>query len=249
MTEDQIVTAAALLAEAERAGTQIETLPFVPETVDEAHRIQDRAAALLGTPIGAFKATALPDKEPTRGLIYQHMIRPSPASLSPVEVPHLGVEAEVAFRFTRALPARRAPYRREEVAQAVVALPAIEVVSGRYRTPRVLPPLVQLADRIANGALVTGAEVADWARLDMKTLPVVLTVNGETVVAREGGHPTGDPLGVAVALVNLMRDRSGVEAGQIVTTGSWTGLLFFKPGDRCEIAFAGLGGAELVFAG
>jgi 2-keto-4-pentenoate hydratase len=249
VTEDQIATAAALLAEAERTGTQIETLPFVPETVDEAHRIQDRVAALLGAPIGAFKATALPDAEPTRGLIYRHMIRPSPASLAPVEVPQRGVEAEVAFRFMRALPARSTPYSRAEVAETVVALPAIEVVSGRYRDAQILPRLVQLADRVANGALVTGAEVADWTRLDMKTLRVVLTVNGETVVEREGGHPTGDPLGVAVALVNLMRDRAGVEAGQIVTTGSWTGLRFLNPGDRCAIAFAGLGGVELVFAG
>ena len=249
VTEDQIATAAALLAEAERKGAQIETLPFVPETVDEAHRIQDRAAALLGTPIGAFKATALPDAEPTRGLIYRHMIRPSPASFAPAEVPQLGVEAEVAFRFTRALPARSAPYSRDEVSDAVIALPAIEIVSGRYRDAQSLPRLVQLADRVANGALVIGAEVADWARLDMKTLPVALTVNGETMVAREGGHPTGDPLGVAVALVNLMRDRSGVEAGQIVTTGSWTGLRFFNPGDRFTVAFAGLGGVELVFAG
>ena len=249
VTEDQIATAAALLAEAERACTQIETLPFVPETVDEAHRIQDRVASLLGAPIGAFKATALADKEPTRGLIYRHMIHPSPASLSPVEVPHLGVEAEIAFRFTRALPAQSAPYSRAEVSAAVIALPAIEVVSGRYGDPRILPPLIQLADRVANGALVTGAEVADWTQFDLKTLRVVLSVNGETVVEREGGHPSGDPLGVAVALVNLMRDRSGVEAGQIVTTGSWTGLRFFKPGDRFTVSFAGLGGVELVFAG
>jgi 2-keto-4-pentenoate hydratase len=249
VTEDQIATAAALLAEAERTGTQVETLPFVPETVDEAQRIQDRVAALLGEPIGAFKATALPNAEPTRGLIYRRMIRPSPASLAPAEVPQRGVEAEVAFRFMRALPARSAPYSRAEVAEAVVALPAIEVVSGRYRDAQILPRLVQLADRVANGALVIGAEVADWTRLDIKTLRVVLTVNGETVVEREGGHPTGDPLGVAVALVNLMRDRAGVEAGQIVTTGSWTGLRYFNPGDRCAVAFAGLGGVELVFAG
>jgi 2-keto-4-pentenoate hydratase len=74
-------------------------------------------------------------------------------------------------------------------------------------------------------------------------------VNGETQIEREGGHPTDDPIGGAVALVNMMRDAGGVKAGQIVTTGSWTGLPFLKPGDRCVVRFEGLGEAEVVFDG
>jgi 2-keto-4-pentenoate hydratase len=38
-----------------------------------------------------------------------------------------------------------------------------------------------------------------------------------------------------------------VKAGQIVTTGSWTGMMFLKPGDRCVVQFETLGGAEVVF--
>ncbi|HEY1856672.1 2-keto-4-pentenoate hydratase [Acidocella sp.] len=247
MTEQEIASAAAALAEAERSGTQLEALPVAPASVTEAHAIQDRVVALTGTPVGAFKATAPLDKEPTRGLIYAHMIRQSPARLPTAEVPHLGVEGEVAFRFTRDLPARGTPYTREEVAEALVALPAIEVVSSRYREPRAKPPLEQLADRNINGALVPGAEIADWSHLEMQSLRVTLFVNDEPVVDREGGHPTGDPLGVAVALVNMMREGTGVKAGQLVTTGSWTGLRFLNPGDRCAVEFAGLGRAEVVF--
>ena len=61
-----------------------------------------------------------------------------------------------------------------------------------------------------------------------------------------GGHPIGDPVGVAVALVNLMRKQYGVKAGQVVTTGSCTRILSLQPGDRYEVEFEGLGGAELV---
>ena len=98
-----------------------------------------------------------------------------------------------------------------------------------------------------NGALVPGTEIADWAHLEMPSLRVTLFINDEPVVDREGGHPTGDPLGVAVALVNMMRAGSGVKAGQLVTTGSWTGLRFLNPGDRCAVEFAGFGRAEVVF--
>jgi 2-keto-4-pentenoate hydratase len=227
----------------------IEALPQSPETVAEAQAIQDRTATLLGEAVGAFKANAPPDAEPTRGLIYARMIRPSPARIAPAETPHLGVEGEIAFRFTRDLPGREAAYAREEVAGAVLALPAIEVVSGRYRDPRSRPPMEQLADNIINGALVPGEEMRDWPHLDLPRLKVTLLVNDEVVLQHEGGHPIGDPLGVAVALVNMQRMGEGVRAGQIVTTGSCTGLRFLKPGDRCAVRFEGLGGAELVFEG
>ena len=92
-----------------------------------------------------------------------------------------------------------------------------------------------------------GMEMHDWPNLDMTRLRISLLVNGKPVVEQQGGHPTGDPLGVAVALVNMMREASGVKAGQMVTTGSWTGLRFLKPGDRCMVKFENLGEAEVVF--
>ena len=225
----------------------IEALPAAPSSVAEAHLIQDRVAAALGEAIGGYKINALPGDEPTRGLIYARMIRPSPARIAPSEAPHLGVEAEIAFRFARDLPARDKPYRRAEVLEAMAALPAIEIVSSRFRDPLKALPLEQLADNLINGALAPGSETREWSRLDLARLHVTVEVNGETVVTRQGGHSGGDPAGFAVALVNTMRDAGGVKAGQIVTTGSWTGLRFLKPGDRCSIRFEALGGAEVIF--
>jgi 2-keto-4-pentenoate hydratase len=247
MTESEIETAAQTLAEARRSGVLIAALPVVPASVAEAHAIQDRVAALLGAVVGGFKAGAPPGAEPTRGLIHAPMIRPSPARMSPVEVPHLGVEGEIAFRFTRDLPARAMPYTREEVAKAVSVLPAIEIVSGRYRDPRGRPNLEQLADCTINGGLVFGDEIADWAHLDLPKLHIRMLVNDEVVVDKRGGHPTDDPLAAAVALANML--PGGVTAGQIVTTGSWTGMDFLKPGDRCVVRFEGLGEADVVFEG
>lgn len=249
MTEQEMSDAVALLAQAWRSGTRIEGLPVSPATVSEAHAIQDRVAAVLGEPVGAFKANAPPGLAPTRGLIYRRRIRRSPARISPVETPDLGVEGEIAFRFMRDLAAQEIPYGREEVAGAVAVLPAIEVVSSRFRDPRSRPVMEQLADCIINGALVAGPETHDWSHLDLPSLHVALLVNDQPVLQRQGGHPTGDPLGVAVALVNLMRDAGGVKAGQMVTTGSWTGLRSLTPGDRCVVQFEHLGCAEVLFEG
>jgi 2-keto-4-pentenoate hydratase len=249
MTEPEIETAAEILAEARRSGRLVDALPVVPASIAEAHAIQDRIAALLGDPVGGFKANAPAEGEPTRGLIYARMIRPSPARMSQAEVPHLGVEGEIAFRFMRDLPARAEPYTRDEVASTVAVLPAIEIVSGRYRDPRGRPNLEQLADCIINGGLVFGQEIADWSHIDLPNLRIIMLVNDAPVHDKQGGHPFGDPLAAAVALANMISANGGVKAGQIVTTGSWTGMDFLKPGDRCVVRFETLGEAEVVFDG
>jgi 2-keto-4-pentenoate hydratase len=247
MTEAELTAAAELLAHARRSRTQIDGLGETPASISEAHAIQDRVAALVGEPIGGFKASAPPGGDPTRGLIEARMIRRSPARMAVAEVPHCGVEGEVAFRFTRDLPPRDAPYSRDEVAAAVAVLPVIEIVSSRFRDPIGRPKLEQLADCGINGGLVIGSDIADWSHLDLPKLHMTFIVNGETRIARDGGHPTDDPIAGAVALANLQRTGAGVTAGQIVTTGSWTGLPFLKPGDQCIVRFEGLGEAEVVF--
>jgi 2-keto-4-pentenoate hydratase len=222
-------------------------LPVQPGSVAEAHAIQDAVAAQLGEAVGAFKANAPPNEEPTRGLIYARTIHPSPAHLSSAEAPDRGVEGEVAFRFTRNLPPREQPYTREEVSEAVEACAAIEVIASRFQDHTARSALEKLADCLSNGGFVPGAPVRDWGALNFGGIHVTLSVNGEPVVDQEGGHPTGDPLGAAVELVNMMRAGAGVRAGQFVTCGSYTGVRFLKPGDAWVARFDGLGSAEATF--
>jgi 2-keto-4-pentenoate hydratase len=249
MGPNDIAAAAALLVAARREGRRIGPLPTAcrPAGVADAHAIQDAVTAALGTPIGAFKANAPAGAEPTRGVIYAPTVYASPARISVAVVPQCGVEGEVAFRFRRDLPPRPTPYTREEVAAAVEACAAIEPVTSRFENPDVATPMEKLADCIANGAFVHGATVTDGQRLDLGKLKVTLTVNGVVVLEQTGGHPTGDPLGIAVALVEMMRATTGVKSGQFVTCGSCTGLRYLKPGDTCGVRFEGLGSAELTF--
>jgi 2-keto-4-pentenoate hydratase len=246
MTEDEMAAAVAMLVAARRGGGLIEALNATPASAAQGHEIQDRVAMALGEPIGGFKANAPPRDEPVRGLIYASAIFASPARLAASKVVHEGVEGEIAFRFLRDLPPRAEEYARAEVVKAMSAFAAIEVVSGRFSDRRSRPPMEQLADCLLNGALVLGGELVNWARLDIANLRVRVWVNGEPVLQHVGGHPIGDPVGVAVALVNLMRHQTGVTAGQVVTTGSCTRILSLQPGDRYEVEFEELGGAELV---
>jgi 2-keto-4-pentenoate hydratase len=245
--EAEIAAAVALLVGARRHSTRIEGLSLPEATVAEGHAIQDKVAAMLGEPIGGYKANAPPGQPAVRGAIYARMIFPSPARIAPILVPDLAVEGEIAFRFLCDLPARDTDYSRQEVARATAVLPAIEVVSGRLADWRSRPAAEQLADCLNNGALVTGLEISNWQSLAVANLRVATFLNGEALSERTGGHPTGDPLGVAVALANIQRHLDGVKAGQLVTTGSCTGIRTLRPGDHFAVAFEGLGRAEAQF--
>jgi 2-keto-4-pentenoate hydratase len=245
-TQD-IQACAEALVSARRGGGFIEALPVEPSSIAEAHAVQDRTAALLGEPVGAYKVNVTTERGVVRGLIYERTVRSSPAVVSKKDAPHLGVEGEIAFRFTRDFPARAADYTYDEVAAGVAAAAALEIVSARYPSATGHPFLVSLADCLVNGGLVVGDAVADWPRLDFAQIGVTFELNGEVVHQGQGGHPAGDPLIFGVALVNEMREAGGVKAGQVVTTGSLTGVRFLKPGDSCAVRFAGLGEARVTF--
>lgn len=241
MTPSQIDQAAALLADARRAQNRVDLLPVAcrPATPEDAHAIQDAVTTALGKPVGAFKSGPT-----TRGVIYADSIYQSPAAVPVAEVPQCGVEGEVAFIFRHDLPPRATPYSPAEVAAAVDACVTIEPVTSRYANPDAASPLEKLADCSSNGGLVVGSRRSEWRHLDFATIPVTLTVNGNSVLNQNGGLPSGDPLANVVALVAMM---GSVRAGQVVTCGSYTGLRYLKPGDTCTAHFDGLGEAELTF--
>lgn len=263
----RIAEAAALLVAARKQRSRIGPLPAAcrPESVPDAHAIQDAVTAILGAEVRAFKANAAANSavkpasrspadapwlipEGVRAPIYASTIRVSPARFLVAEVPQCGVEGEVAFRFRRDLPPRPMSYTREEIAASIDACAAIEVVTSRFADPDAATFYDKLADCVSNGGFAHGETVRDWHGLDFSRIRVTLTVNGETVVKQPGGHPTGDPLGIVVALVEMMRTAGGVTAGQFVTCGSYTGLRYLKPGDICGVSFDGLGAAEVRFA-
>jgi 2-keto-4-pentenoate hydratase len=250
MNEQQIERAARILVQARRDMKPLNGLPedLKPSSIEEAHAIQDRVSTQLGKLIGGFKAMKPADGDATRGIIYGGTIHASPSHLPASTVPQCGVEGEVAFIFRRDLPYRTEPYSRNEVAAVLDACAVIEVVHSRFAQKAPVSNLEKLADSISNGALVHDVPRSDWRGLQLGKLKVTLTVNGKSRLDQIGGHPTGDPLGVAVVLANIWREKGGVRAGQFVTCGSFTGLKFLKPGDVCSVRFEGLGAAQVTFA-
>ena len=239
--------AVACLVAARRARRWLDALPEAARPADlaAAHAIQDATVTALGDRVAGWKV-ATGSGAVMRGVILGSVVVPSPAVVEASAVPLLGIEAEIAFAFEHALPPREAEYSRAEIEAAVTAFVGIEIVASRFTNYKDTPLLDRTADCMSNGAFVTGTRRADWRTIALSQLEAVVTINGAVAVQQTGRHPTVDPLLPAIDLVNALRSGTGVQAGQFITTGTYTGLHFARPGDRVAVSFTGFGDAGVT---
>jgi 2-keto-4-pentenoate hydratase len=200
-----------------------------------------------GWKVGATSAAAqrlLAVTEPATAPMFAADCHKSPAEVAVFDGQSASVESELAFRFAMALPPRKDAYRRAEVLAAVGAvLPAIEVVGCRFEGgfPGIGSARL-IADMVANAAWVRGPERADWRRFDLKRHAVRLIRAGTTIAEGVGANALGDPLRVLEWTANhLSALGDGIAAGEVVSTGTLTGVTAIKPGDRLLADFGELG--------
>ncbi len=214
-----------------------------PAEETEAWAIQREVLRRLGGRIGGWKCSCPPGKPHSGAMLDAAGVRPGPASWTVPAGGRIGIETEIAFRLGRDLPPRGTPYARDEVLDAVAgAFPAVELVASRYADPTKVSILEAMADSVAHAGLVFGADVPGWRGMDLGTVTVRQSYGGEVQVEQAGGNPSGDPYTPLVWLANhLPRFGLHLEAGQVVTTGSCTGLLYVAPGRRVVGGFLGFG--------
>jgi 2-keto-4-pentenoate hydratase len=252
---EKIIRAAEILANARNAGQKLTGLPddLAPTTEGEAFAIQREVLRLLGLSIGGWKCAAPPGKPQSGAPMPASGFQRSPARQPFPADQQIGIEGEIALRLGADLPGRSGgkPYTRDEVLAAVAAaMPAIELVSGRFVDLRAVPPLVLMADSIAHFGFVHGEDAPGWRSLDLSRLRVRLDFAGEVQVEQVGGNPSGDPLSGVVWLANrLVETGTHLRAGEIITTGSCTGLIFTSPDKPVTVEFEGLGTASVELAG
>lgn len=243
---------AELLLAARRSGTPIATLPasLVPPSAEVAYAVQDLTARALGRIAGWKVGAASPSAEPNCAPLFAELVAPSPARFPAARFPLGGIEGELAFRFAKPLPPRPTPYGEDEVWQAVATLhPAIELVQTRFADLKTQDKLALLADNQANGAFCFGAGVRSWREIDYLQQPARLTLDGTLAASAVGGNAAGHPRRLLVWLANhLSRRGRGIAAGDIVTTGTHTGLVFAAPGATATVQFPGIGEARLTLS-
>ncbi len=250
MQPREVERAARLLAEARRSGRPLDSLPreLAPATVADAYAIQDAVAQALGGVAGWKVGAKAPDAEPTCAPLPAVRVFASPKRFTPAELRLRGIEVEIAVRLGRDLPPRDRPYTPDDVAAAVASVhPAIELVESRFVDFRTTDPIAVLADSNSNGAIVHGPPGPARMPVDQTRQPVHLRFGADEVVRAVGGNPAGDVWRLLAWLANHCAARcGGLRTGDLVTTGSCTGMLFAEPGTHVVADLAGLGRVEVL---
>lgn len=230
MNRSEHDAAARLLFAARQSFTPGPRLPaeLRPADTADALAIQARTLELVGKPIGGYKCSVPTEPRPVS---YAPIFAPSILSASPYPVPGVAtqarIEPEIAFVIGRDLPPRATPYSDDDVRAAVKeARFVLEIIGTRYAEPSTVTFPELLADNVANLGLFVGPPLADpWGK-KLDTFPITVRTSDAVLFTRDGKHPDGHPLRGLVWLANYLASHGQtLEAGTIVTTGSYCGIL------------------------
>ncbi len=249
--EAELLEAANLLMNARRTLTPIDALPepLRPVNQDEAYWIQDQIAEAF-EPIGGWKIGApSPEDDPLFAPMPLSFIRPGGVCMRSGMNRYRGLEAEVAFLLGKDLPPRETPYTRQDTIDAIQSChPAIEVLESAFTDPTAVDNLSKVADLQLNGGFVFGPACPEWRKINFTDEHVSLDIDGTVRVERTGSNPSGDLFRLIPWLANQGAARTGgLQAGQWITTGSWTGNTLAIAGSSVDVRFTTLGRVTLGF--
>ena len=175
-----------------------------PRTIEEAYAVQTATVRALGGTGGWKFVARRGDQAPRCAPIPAKTFFEAPAVVPPEGLVGPEVEAEVAVRFARDLPAKRAPYAERDVLAAIGTLhPALEILSSRYDDRTKAHPLSTLADLLSSAGVVLGPGIQGWDRFDLARIAVAMSVDGVEVAKAETGPGNGALLETLTWLVNL----------------------------------------------
>lgn len=249
-----------LLATLRREGRQQSGLEprLVPPDTATAYRVASAVAEELGWQVAGWKIAAMKEEmqkalrtdAPIYGRVFAPNIRPTPVTVVRATLCSPIPEVEYQALLGADLPPRATPYTQAEVAEAVASLhPGIELAECRFIHDPAFPPLpAVLADGAGSGTIVHGLAIEDWKKRNVPHQEAVLLCNGTPRRRGTAAAALGHPMAPVTWLANeLSRTGVGLKAGQMISTGTLTGMLAPKSGETYVADFGPFGSVTLKF--
>jgi 2-keto-4-pentenoate hydratase len=243
--------AAYALLNARKSGSLVpsEALSRVTD-LDSAYAVQREQLALSGEAVAGWKigATSVAAQKVLGldgaifGPICEGAIYASGATVALHPQHGNSLESEFTIRLAQDLPPRDTPYTRAEIKAAVASIHAsFELVGCRLESGIAGSGHLVPADFGVNGGAVLGTEISSdhWDTLDQIT--VTQTIEGDAVQglgAQTGWAHVFDAVAWLAGQSALM--ARPLQAGDIVMTGTCTGVLLIKSGQTLHADFGGL---------
>ena len=205
---------------------------------------------LNGWKIGASNPegqAALALDEPFAGPLFECFTRHAPTDFPISGDRPVIVEVEFVLRLGRDIVLDGEHCSPESIGEAVDAVcPALEIGGARLGALTESNAALLVADAAGNGGLVCGTP-ASASRLDgLENHLGVLLVNGEHIAQGTGADVLGHPLNALAWLVeHLARYGQSLHRGDLITTGTCTGINEATVGDEVVGDFGDLGRVEV----
>ncbi|MCH2115104.1 MAG: fumarylacetoacetate hydrolase family protein [Pirellulales bacterium] len=215
----------------------------VPADEAAAYEIQDAVSQVADEEIIGFKLgatsdaalTALGLSEPFYGPLFERFSHRSDEVVALPSKHQIFIETEIAVGLGRDLPPRDSNYTQHDVEAAAAWIgPAFELVATRFDMELTGNGILLIADGGVNADFVMGDQLSNWSQLDLTQHPVTQIVNDrESQSGHSGMSIFGNPFGAVAWLANHknLRDR-GLKTGDIITTGTCTGMTPLEAGDH-----------------
>lgn len=266
MTPDEIEAAAQTLLDAERSGKLCGLLSQRhPEmTLDDAYAVQAALVAkkiaagarVIGWKIGLTSRAmqqALNITTPDSGVLLDDMLFPDGATIPQGWFIQPRIEAEIAF-VTKA-PLQGATVSRDDVLAAIdYVAPSLEILDTRIvRTDpatgkaRIITDTV--SDNAANAGIVLGTQRHPVDAFDLRWIGAIVSRNGVVEETGLGAGVLNDPVtGILWLVHRLAQYGMGIDAGQILLSGSFIRPIEATPGSRFMADFGLFGTVDCSFA-
>jgi 2-keto-4-pentenoate hydratase len=154
----------------------------------------------------------------------------------------LGIECEFGFEMAHDFPQPGEPVTLDRLRTAIAdCFAALEVVGRRVDDQVALNEVSSIADFGLDVAVVRGASVPRWNERDLSTMRVAAVLDGAIITNGSGAMVLGNPLNALLWLAQQLHARGDcLCSGDIIVTGTCTGITKVVPGQSFEGRFADL---------
>ncbi len=225
--------------------------------IDDAYRIQQRLIArrvaagerIIGKKVGVTSQAVmnmLGVNQPDFGMLTDAMVYNEGEAIPAKRLIQPKAEGEIAFVLAR--PLRGPGITAADVLAATRGVMAcFEIVDSRIADWKIR---IQdtIADNASCGVFVLGDRLVDPRDVDLATCGMVLEKNGEVVATGAGAAALGHPANAVAWLANTLgRLDIGLDAGDVVLSGSLAAMVPCGLGDQLRVSIGGIGACSVRF--
>lgn len=156
------------------------------------------------------------------------------------------IEAEIGFVLAEDLKGPNVTFLDVLMATKYV-VPTLEIIDSRIADWKI--GLVDtVADNGSSAMVVVGDEIAEIDGLDLRSVGMILSKNGEMVATGSGAAALGHPAHAIAWLANKLHEFGiSLKAGELILPGALSAAIAVKEGDTITAQFGQVGSVSVSF--